>query len=302
MYNDKFVIVTLTTIPSRLYNILPTIESIINQEIAPDEIVLSLPLESKREPKPNQDPYDKNTIKKIFNKTNITILRCNIDYGPATKLLGLLEREKTKNLSPDDEGLIITLDDDKIYGKETTKNLLEGWNRNKNCVVARKGSIIIQLSKDSESYLSNKTRLDKLDRQKETLIIGNSIDVDTSCSIIFGTGGVLYRSSFFKNDIFYYEENNKKYPRKEMFSRDDILFSGYLGKNGITKKIIKFKNNNTTNKLNEYFRKQNKDNSTGVIDLDSKNRRVNPLININRKSTYDTFKCVSFFKDYLLTI
>lgn len=302
MYNHKFVIVTLTTIPSRLYNILPTIESIINQEIEPDEIVLSLPLESKREPKPNQDPYDKNIIKKILDKTNITIIRCNIDYGPATKLLGLLEREKNKNLSPDDEALIITLDDDKIYDKETTKNLLEGWNRNKDCVVARKGCTFIQLSKDSESYLSNKTQLDKIDRQKEILIIGNLIDVDTSCSIILGTGGVLYKASFFKNDIFNYEDNNKKYPRKEMFSRDDILFSGYLGKNGITKKIIKFKNNNTTNKINEYFRKQNKDNSTGAIDLDSTNRRVNPLININSKSPYDSFKCVFFFKDYLLTL
>ena len=40
-------------------------------------------------------------IQKILNETNITILRCSKDYGPATKLLGVLEREKEKDLSPE---------------------------------------------------------------------------------------------------------------------------------------------------------------------------------------------------------
>ena len=299
MYNDKFVIVTLTTIPSRLFNVLETINSIRSQEIAPDEIVLSLPLESKREPK-SGDPYDSNMIQKILNETNITILRCNKDYGPATKLLGVLEREKKKNLSPDKESLIITLDDDKIYDKETTKNLLEGWNRNKDCVVARKGSILVKLSESNKLYLSNKKHYDKINRHHELLLVGNRIGNDTSCSMIFGTGGILYRASFFKDDIFSFEKGNKKYPSKEMFFTDDILFSGYLGKNGVVKKIIKFNDNYTTKILNEKFKNTPNGNKSGVIDFHTKNRHVNPLIDHNKKTLNDSSKCVMFFEGYLV--
>ena len=56
MFENRKVIVTLTTIPSRLNNTLYTIRSLLNQTIKPDEIVLSLPVESIRE-KSNGDPY-----------------------------------------------------------------------------------------------------------------------------------------------------------------------------------------------------------------------------------------------------
>jgi hypothetical protein len=299
MYKEKTVIVTLTTIPSRLFNILDTLLSIKNQNITADEIVLTLPLVSIREPSSN-DPYDKDMIQKIKSETDITILRCFKDYGPATKLLGLLEREKKKNLSPENEALIITLDDDKIYDKDTTRNLLEGWERNKDCVVARKGSIITKLKETNKLYLANKKHYDKINRHHEILLIGNTIGTDNNCSMIFGTGGVLYKASYFKNDIFNYEVNNTNFPHKEMFFTDDIFFSGYLGKNGITKKIIKFDDNETIRVINEKFKNTLQKNKTGVIDFHTKNRHVNPLINHNKETLNDSSKCVMFFEKYLV--
>ena len=56
MINNRNVIVTLTTIPERLDNIYPTLMSIIQQSIKPDEIVLSLPLNTIRDSK-NTNPY-----------------------------------------------------------------------------------------------------------------------------------------------------------------------------------------------------------------------------------------------------
>ena len=66
MFEGRKVILTLTTIPSRFLNILEVLPSLINQSHKPDEIVLSLPLVSIREPaRKNQDPYDKNMIAKV---------------------------------------------------------------------------------------------------------------------------------------------------------------------------------------------------------------------------------------------
>ena len=45
MFNRK-IIVTLTTIPSRLKNVNNVITSLLKQTIKPDEIVLSLPMKS----------------------------------------------------------------------------------------------------------------------------------------------------------------------------------------------------------------------------------------------------------------
>lgn len=43
MYENRKVIVTLTTIPSRFKFVRDTLVSLLNQTIKPDEIVLSLP-------------------------------------------------------------------------------------------------------------------------------------------------------------------------------------------------------------------------------------------------------------------
>ena len=158
----------------------------------------------------------------------------------------------------------------------------------------------MKLSENNKLYLSNKNHYDKINRHHEFLLVGNTISKDTPCSMIFGTGGILYRASFFKNDIFSYEKGNKKYPSKEMFFTDDILFSGYLGRNGITKKIIKFNDNFTTKILNEKFKNTPNGNKSGVIDFHTRNRHVNPLIDHNKKTLNDSCKCVMFFESNLV--
>ena len=171
MFEGRKVILTLTTIPSRFLNILEVLPSLINQSHKPDEIVLSLPLVSIREPtRKNQDPYDKNMIAKV-ESMGITVLRIPKDHGPATKLLGCLDREMELGLPPDKEALIATFDDDKNYHKDCLIQLLEGWKRNQDCVVARKGSVIMQLDKESKLYLANKQLYDKIDRHHEITLL-----------------------------------------------------------------------------------------------------------------------------------
>ena len=58
MIEGRKVIISLTTIPSRMTHIYPCLIAIDRQKFKPDEIVLVLPKESKREPKEDgSDPY-----------------------------------------------------------------------------------------------------------------------------------------------------------------------------------------------------------------------------------------------------
>ena len=96
MYENRKVIVTLTTIPSRFKFVRDTLVSLLNQTIKPDEIVLSLPMESVREPC-NGDPYKiTDQILNEFKNHGVTIWRTKKDYGPATKLLGLRSSSQRK--------------------------------------------------------------------------------------------------------------------------------------------------------------------------------------------------------------
>lgn len=287
MFEKRKVIVTLTTIPSRLKYINETIFSLINQSVNIDEIVLSLPIESVREPC-DGDPYKiANETRNFLKKYNVAIWRTKKDYGPATKLLGILERELPKNLSKEEEPLIITVDDDKIYNKDCVKNLLEGWKRNQNSVVSRMGSVLIQLSPKSKLYLSRKNLYDKMNRYHEIIFKGNEISSDKEIAIVFGTGGVLYRASYFDDSIFDYFIKDKKFPKKKIFLTDDIYISGYLSQKGIIKKAIKFNMNIL---------------KPGLLDYNSNNRKINPLkdINTTRKNRKWSIDVIKYYEEFIV--
>ena len=103
------IIISLSTIPTRfLTNIFDNVlESLIIQLIPPKYIVINLCNEYKRE-----FIYDKelfyNKIQSIKNKYNNIIVNFSEDYGPITKILGLIN---LKNII-DDNDKIIVLDDD----------------------------------------------------------------------------------------------------------------------------------------------------------------------------------------------
>ena len=268
---DRKIIVTLTTIPSRLKNIEQTIKSIKNQTIDVDEIVLSLPKVSVREPSTN-DPYNIDEVfLKLLKTYNVTLLRCDKDYGPATKLLGLLTREINNN-TPETEPLIITIDDDKIYHNNTIEYLLTGWKRNQNCAIGRVGSNIILEPK-----------------LKEIIYKGCVIKKDMNIEILFGTSCILYRPSFFNKNIFDFKKQYIDFNDTAAFFIDDIYISKYLELNNIQRKLIQFDNNEITS----FYKSKIK------IDLDSDNRMINPLVNINHKNPNYTIDLILYFNNLI---
>ena len=278
MFNRK-IIVTLTTIPSRLKNVNNVITSLLKQTVKPDEIVLSLPMKSLREPNINYEISIQQ--KRFFDENNITILRPVYDYGPATKLLGILERELKSEINTETEPLIITVDDDKIYDKNTVMVLVEGWKRHPNSVVSRKGGIIYygeinEKMKKILSAIKKQKKSTDLLKYKEKIVSGAEIQNDTCIDIIFGTGGVLYKASYFQHDIFNIINNDKPFPKKMFQFIDDVYISSYLSLKNIKKFVVKFK---TTEFLKIQKHKKTK---SKIIDKSTINRKINPLIEINK--------------------
>ncbi|MBL8791375.1 MAG: hypothetical protein JNM45_12845, partial [Rhizobiales bacterium] len=99
--NRSDCVVSLTTIPSRISLLAPTLKSLMRQTRAPKRIVLNLPRMSKREGVPYVVPEFLSQLK------SVEIARCE-DMGPATKAIPTLLRE-----APDQ--LVIIVDDDRIY-------------------------------------------------------------------------------------------------------------------------------------------------------------------------------------------
>lgn len=115
IYNINRVILGLTTSPSRISKIYPTLKSIINQSYPADRIILSLPDEMARTgeifkiiPQEILDLVEQRKLE-IHNTK---------DYGPATKYVGLLEVEN------DEEAFLIWCDDDMEYNSEMIRSLL----------------------------------------------------------------------------------------------------------------------------------------------------------------------------------
>ena len=100
------VVVSLTTLPSRIGNVAKTLRSILGQTWIPDKIYLNLPVRTSRGEK---YAIPQNLAKLIESHPIIKINRPRRDYGPGTKLYPTLAKERGRNTR------IITVDDDGEY-------------------------------------------------------------------------------------------------------------------------------------------------------------------------------------------
>ncbi len=95
------VIISLTTIPSRLPYLNDTLKSLLRQTRSPAEIELYIPAFSARENRPYEIP------EWLLHLRSVSIHPCS-DFGPATKFAPALSE-----LPPNQ--LLLALDDDRIY-------------------------------------------------------------------------------------------------------------------------------------------------------------------------------------------
>ncbi len=177
---DSRVVVSLTTIPGRINRIKPVINSILDQNVKVDKIVINLPKKYKRFEKELTIPNF------IENCENIHIHRVNKDYGPITKLLPTLAQEK-------DDTKIIYVDDDMIYGRDFVENMVAYSEKYPDKAICNHAWSV-------KRFLDH-NKYDSKDERKD---------------VAEGFAGVLVKPKFFRDDIY----NILEAPESAFFSDD----------------------------------------------------------------------------------
>ena len=172
------VVVTMTTLPSRIDRIEPTIRSLLNQTVSPAAIRLNVPAVSRREQRPYVIPTWLGRLQ------SVTIGPCD-DYGPATKLIPALAAA-----APDQR--LVVVDDDRIYHRHFIEQMVRHADAHPDAVVAGSGW---------------NAPADLVDRPSTLLaVLGGRPPVPLHCTrvgpgrevdIVRGASGYLVKPSFF---------------------------------------------------------------------------------------------------------
>jgi GT2 family glycosyltransferase len=111
LMNQNKYIVSLTTIPSKFDNLHLTIDSIVNQTVLPDKIIVNIP--NVYNFRMNSTSISEDKINDFVDKyPNVIVNRLDQDFGPGTKLLGLFH---SNLIEPDNNTYIVLVDDDLVY-------------------------------------------------------------------------------------------------------------------------------------------------------------------------------------------
>lgn len=179
------VVVGLTTIPSRLPFLVPTLKSLLLQNVPPGKILLHLPEHSRRE------QVDYSVPPELQGLEVVQIVRCP-DWGPATKILpALLDCE------PDQR--VVAVDDDRIYRPTLLEDLLEASKRHPDAAVGCFGLIVPLDRVDRRKGLVGRT-VDGLRYERGVSLRGSRLRHPIPVDILHGYGGVMVRPRFFDLD------------------------------------------------------------------------------------------------------
>lgn len=210
MMNKRNIVISLTTIPSRVdTSLFFALENL--KKMNADKIYIHVPKWSKRE----QKSYNFNNIKNyISSKDNIIINNIDEDYGPITKLIPLLDLEKDPNL------LILLVDDDCVHHTSAIDHLLNY----KHLPAYGYTSRIPVFSSTKKNYIDNLQLIKYV--QNEYIV-----------PFIETSGLAVYKRSCFPETSKEFIEWTNTLP-KDCFYVDDMVIGAWLSKNNIYSWII----------------------------------------------------------------
>lgn len=198
-------VASLSTIPSRVEHLHFTLDSLQNQSRPFDKIYLCIPHECKRLGKPYIIPDS------LMSRRGIEILRCD-DYGPATKLLGLLAANLPE-ITPDTK--IFFCDDDRVYESTRAEEFWKASEEYPEFVICTASTPYWKFFVDGQIYDYNSEKDFPAGRHKIR---------DGYMDIFEGFGGVLTKPRFMDATVF-------EIP-SEFRVVDDIWLSGCSKKGG----------------------------------------------------------------------
>jgi len=202
------VVISISTIPSRVNKIRLMLESVLRQSYRADRVVLWIPDRCDKEGCGYN--IDRGLLDWMGSK-GIEVGRCGRDWGSATKLIPMLKSEL------DGDTRIITLDDDIIYEEHLVEELLKYSYR---------------WSGSSYGYMGCFGRGDYVHAEELWRLNLERIGVDA----LGGYRGIIYERRMFGEDIIMETE---ELLREGVFVVDDQLFGWYLRRKGICRYVIR---------------------------------------------------------------
>ncbi|MCL2007831.1 MAG: glycosyltransferase family 2 protein [Treponema sp.] len=206
---DNEIIISLTTFGKRLYEVYLTIESIMQQTLKPNRIILWI-----------SDNFIKSDIPLILQKQEkrgLEIKFCKDVYS-YTKLIPALQAFPKE--------VIITIDDDYLYNFDLVENLFSGYKKNPN---------VVSCTRLRKMKLLGPRLLDKYSNWEK-----NSSNYEAShFNFPLGYGGVLYPPNCFNEEVL-----NEKIFTEICRHADDVWFKAMALSNDImAQKVFDHENN-----------------------------------------------------------
>jgi len=207
-FDNRRVIVSLTTVPDRINNLRPTIRSLLKQTRPPDEIVLAIPEFSVREQRPYEVP------KYISRLPRVRVLHCAEDWGPATKFIGAIQDELAAGR---ENSLIMVVDDDRLYPRDALETYLYYSEQLPNAALCFRGAAMPST----------------LDWDDAKMIYAKDLREPRPVAVITGCGSYLVRARFFDRSLWDYSG-----APSVAFYIDDIWISAFLARANVKRYVV----------------------------------------------------------------
>ena len=213
------VIGSLTTIPGRYNKLRRTLKSLEAQEYRLDAIYLGIPHRSRRlNTEYPELPADITSM--------CTVVKCENDYGPCTKIVGGLQSET------DSDTIIITFDDDVVYSPNLVSILMTRHLQFPQAAIGSSG-ILLKYGFPFYSTVNN------CSNNWNSLTGFNVPENGRAVDILCGFSSVLYLRKFFPH-VEKLHENFLHFPLadNDVYFNDDIMISAYLSAHNIERRIV----------------------------------------------------------------
>jgi hypothetical protein len=207
-FDNRRVIVSLSTVPDRIDNLRPTIRSLLKQTRPPDEIILAIPEFSVREQRPYVVP------KYISRLPRVRVLHCAEDWGPATKFIGAIQDELAAGR---ENSLIMVVDDDRLYPRDALETYLYYSEQLPNAALCFRGAAMPST----------------LDWDDAKMIYAKDLREPRPVAVITGCGSYLVRARFFDRSLWDYSG-----APSVAFYIDDIWISGFLARANVKRYVV----------------------------------------------------------------
>ena len=198
----------MSTLPDRIFNLEPTIRCLLEQTRAPDEIVVAIPEFSQRQRRAYVIP------RYLEQLPCVRILRCDTDWGPATKFIPAIQDELAAGRS---ETLTVVVDDDRIYPPDSIETYLH----------------YSELLPDAALCFRGAAMPRSFDWHNAKMVHGDRYREPQRVAVITGCGSYLIKPRFFDESLWNYSTA----PRAA-FYMDDIWISGCLDRREVKKYVV----------------------------------------------------------------